>query len=399
MMLKPAQFVWRNVEVLRTVAATLWHRINARFKTAPALAKAAAGRRKPVRFRKVLLDQLDFYIKAVRRMKGVDPEAYNLYAKIGGHISLLDEDDDVLAANFLSPWWLQTMPSFGCIAHANAFEARARKDWLYPRFTYFRKYRKELAPSIVQRIAGKGEVYVVTVFWCHDDGDKRLNVPIEFPVFVSHDGTVTVLKTKMVINHRVRSKYGPNRGEVYSIPQVAWTHDEFLRTWAAEHKQSADNYLRWVFCLAASEFEAANMKSMVRIAATRGDVTAVFGIDLRRSAYFFKDRETITGIDGNRKRVFHIVKAHGRKRGNRWSDVRIHFRGERQFTWNGYSVLITVPGLHHADLAEFDAAGADLDSIVGPQDGWWDDSKVAEVFSDHLKTTHRTLKDVRSKPR
>ena len=34
----------------------------------------------------------------------------------------------------------------------------------------------------------------------------------------------------------------------------------------------------------------------------------------------------------------------------------MHFRGQREFVWNGYRVRISVPGWHHANMAEIAAA-------------------------------------------
>jgi hypothetical protein len=60
--------------------------------------------------------------------------------------------------------------------------------------------------------------------------------------------------------------------------------------------------------------------------------------------YFFKDRDYDLTKLGSRKRIFHLVKEHTRRDG---AVVKQHYRGQRQFSWAGYDVKITVPGEDH----------------------------------------------------
>jgi hypothetical protein len=72
----------------------------------------------------------------------------------------------------------------------------------------------------------------------------------------------------------------------------------------------------------------------------------------RSAKVFFADREAEEGQ--RRRAIFHIVSEHVRViGGNRITTVREHYRGNRQFNWSGYRVLITVPGHHHGKLSEF----------------------------------------------
>jgi hypothetical protein len=57
----------------------------------------------------------------------------------------------------------------------------------------------------------------------------------------------------------------------------------------------------------------------------------------------------VVNENGRRKRIFHIVRPHVRADGRA---VKMHFRGMRDFAWNGYRIVVTVPGLHHAELSE-----------------------------------------------
>jgi hypothetical protein len=95
---------------------------------------------------------------------------------------------------------------------------------------------------------------------------------------------------------------------------------------------------------------------MVRIAASKGNMTAVFTVSIKRMAYFFQDRDVVINERGHSKPVFHIVRAHVRKDG---STVPFHFRGLREFEWAGYKIKITVPFRDHQSLATWDKGCVD----------------------------------------
>jgi hypothetical protein len=112
--------------------------------------------------------------------------------------------------------------------------------------------------------------------------------------------------------------------------------------------------------------------SMVRVAVHKDDLTAIFGVNIRRMSYFFQDRDLAFTIKGARKKVFHIVKAHERHyKDGRVVPVRLHFRGEKEFDWAGYHVKITVPGLDHFLLSEVN---------IGVEDEYWHDPKEKYIY-------------------
>jgi len=87
----------------------------------------------------------------------------------------------------------------------------------------------------------------------------------------------------------------------------------------------------------------------VQVNVSNGHLTAVFCIDMLRTPYFFADRD----IEYKGSKIFHIVRAHRRVgAGGNETFVKSHFRGLREFVWNGYSVRITLAGKHHADLLD-----------------------------------------------
>jgi hypothetical protein len=95
---------------------------------------------------------------------------------------------------------------------------------------------------------------------------------------------------------------------------------------------------------------------MARVAVSKGDLTASFGINPRRLAYFFRDRDVVVTVSGQRKRILHYVRPHIREDGRA---VKAHFRGAHSFKWAGYDVYVTIPGRDHFLLPEFNLGMAD----------------------------------------
>jgi ribosomal protein L32E len=138
-----------------------------------------------------------------------------------------------------------------------------------------------------------------------------------------------------------------------------------------------------IFIATANSYENANL-AMTRVCATKGDLSAVFGVDIKRTAYFFKDRMTTLNASGRRVPIFHIVRAHKRRTKTSSTVVKFHFRGERKFVWNGYQVSITVPGLHHTPLAEFDVGSVDIDKL-NPRERALSSTQIGRAWKEHVR--------------
>ncbi|HTD89392.1 MAG TPA: hypothetical protein VK663_01925, partial [Burkholderiales bacterium] len=227
-----------------------------------------------------------------------------------------------------------------------------------PRFLYFRKY--EIPPSTVQK-AGDCDVYVLQVYWDRVDGrskafDKRHKggVPQEYAVAVNRQtGLVRVLRMLQRERQKLAHKRGAERTSY--IPNPRWEVPSKFLTWASLREDHApDEYLRRLFIEAALMYETAALGSMIRVEVSQAKLAAVFGVEIKRTAYFFKDRDVTLNAGGTRRRIFHIVKPHRRmtKKGPKY--VPMHFRGMKEFEWAGYKVKITVPGRDHIILPEFD---------------------------------------------
>lgn len=359
-------------------------------------------------FRDTILQQLERYFVYIERMKKADPDAYGFYREVGATILPYlasgswkrgDKEDDEKSKKHVTPlpgYFHKTRPSFGCFVYGADPETeryeregdpgRKGKFWV-PKFMYFRKYKKP--PPELQLIAG-GDIYAMTVYW-DAPFDKRIKYgrPQEFGIFISADGKeVIALKacnTKYIpvpSKRETRSSYRtghytrgpiPRRRDLGHIvvPQRAYHIPGEFEKWAKDHGEDCQHFLTELFKTSIVRSEQSRY-SMTRVTATKGDIAAVFGVNIHRTAYFFQDRDVTLTEHGERKRIFHFVRPHVRSNGE---EVRAHFRGLREFSWAGYEIRITVPGRDHVDIADVN---------FGAEDAYWEEEGVKYVSMSQL---------------
>jgi len=353
-------------------------------------------------FRDTILQQLELYFVYLERMRRRDSDAYALYRQVGAIVvpylannahyrNLPERDEKPLGPQKpLTAWFKQTRPGFGCFVYGvdpetEKFEAKPapQKDgekttWWVPKFMYFTKYTKP--PPTFERMSG-GDIYSMTIWWDQPFNPKfarrhKNGVPQQFGIFVSADGSkVTALRVIETKYLKVHSRKGH---EFFRVPQRLWHIPNTYQEWARDHKVDVQRFLTDIFIDATFRLELAQ-GSMIRVAASKKDMTAVFGVEVDRMPYFFQDRDIHLNEDGHRKRIFHMVRPHQRANG---TTVGFHFRGERNFTWAGYDVAITVPGRDHYMLDEFN---------VGAHDEYWDNKGIrmkefGAMLSKDIKT-------------
>ena len=339
-------------------------------------------------FRDTILEQLDRYFYYLERMKSHAPTAYQFYRQYGATILPYLQigsnerregygDASKVKRWDLPPWFHATRPAFGCFAYGTdpATEKMERSQkTLYPRFMYFQKCRTP--PAKVQPTSG-GDVYLMTVYWdtadvmdpiAHKLKKSLGGMPAEYALFISADGSeVRALRTLrfdwLTIRSKKRGTSKANPHPTTMIPSYGWKIDPFYKGWAREHKVSAEELLEKVFLDALVKHESTQYH-MIRVAVSKGDMTAVFHVNPQRLPYFFSDRDIELTDDGSaRKKVFHIVHGYTRKNG---SVVKWHTKGQRRFMWAGYDVHITIPGRDHF-LTDAVNSGVETDADIGDE--------------------------------
>lgn len=374
-------------------------------------------------FRDTILEQLERYFVYLKRMKKSDPDAYGLYKEIGAQIvPYVGSGSDYAARNKeklhtetfkphieLPPFFNKHRPSFGCFVfgadpEVEAYELRQTEIMreqkgheharnFVPKFMYFTKYK--LPPPEIQPMTG-GDTYRMTITWDrpHDPDKKFANhdpVSQEYAIFISADGSRLEILRMCKFKHvevLVKKKRRDARGNIdfyHQIPQRLWQIPHQYGDWAKDHgTNNTQSFLADIFCSCVKRLEYANY-SMVRIAATKDNLTAVFGVNIHRMAYFFQDRDYVLNESGRRKPIFHIVRAHERhtKDGKTYY-MPFGFRGEREFKWADYDITITVPARDHFMLPDLD---------IGVEDSFWrkrgqkmmDGAQIGKYLADKMK--------------
>jgi hypothetical protein len=349
-------------------------------------------------FRDTILGQLERYFVYLRRMRRTDKSAYDLYRAVGatiepylsnvwhgeadaGDAELLykfsEETIEYMKRDELSPAFIRDRPAFGCVTYGTDPLSESRELtqstktkrvlWI-PKFMYFTKFEK---PPIkwqpMSRV--KGDVYGLTVWWDrpHDPREyrRKYGVPQDFGVWVSKDGkTIRILKQHLKWNR--------------------WAYPHDFKDWAKNRGVDVQVFLRHLFIMAVRHAEDIEL-SMVRVNVHKRDLTAVFGVNVERLAYFFQDRDFALTATGSRKRIFHLVKPYQRKDGS-WT--KMYFAGEREFEWAGYHVQLTVPGLHHQSLNTFHYGSIDSGRVKDPDNPkkYVSTEYMAKIFAEYIRT-------------
>lgn len=304
-------------------------------------------------FRETILDDLDIYFRAIRRMKLKDPDAFALYSKVGAFLI-----PRVTEWNLeLSPWFLKTLPSFGCTAHGCRKDQHRDGEYIQPKFMYFTKYEGNATPARVQKSSRDSvAVYLVTAYFDQIEHGKHMRFYSECAISIGADGQLNILKT---LHHEMR-KIKSRKGD-FSIPRRIWQVPDYDSAEVLAKRLTSEEAWKMIFIMATWSFEISSMQ-MIRVDVSKGGLHAAFSVNPKRTPYFFKDRDVQTNT---RKKIFHIVKPHARNlQSGKIAYVKMHFRGLRSFAWNGYQVNISIPFRDHKSLSEVTFGALDLESKV-----------------------------------
>jgi hypothetical protein len=318
-------------------------------------------------FRDTILDQLDRYFFYLNRMKRHDPDAFHLYAQVGGvlvpHIGVpdywrVDEPDREEPQHYLSPWFLHTRPTFGCVAYGTSSEAekielegdKGKIERWIPKFMYFHKYDRKAVPAEIQPVRRLGDIYKLTIWWdrryTHDKRHKW-GKPDDYGIFIDPDGNMRVLKLLEPRWHLL-----PKGGK---FAENKWCIPHHQEEYAKKHGSNPQRFISNTFVETTRRWEEV-ASVMAKISVRRGEQFACFAVDIHRLPYFFKDRDYVLGPKGTRKPIVHLVRPHVRPDG---SVAKFRIRGEQRFTWASYEVEVTFPGLDHLMWEELDVAVLD----------------------------------------
>jgi len=290
-----------------------------------------------------LLDRLDGYFESLSTLRKYDPEAYLGYARMGGYVFNMPGRNlrQHNMSGKIDPRFvpLANRPGFGVVS----FMFRSDDDNVGLSMAYFERVR-----FVPETEVARGSLYRVGCVYRDDKSD--LDVMSWFTVDVLPDGNIRALRQRISGNGGIRQS-------------TRWEYPEFLRHLGEKNDFSANKAGTRLFSMIFNGWSSCNTGLHVNI--RKNSLSAIFCIDMLRTPYFFKDREKVADKNGRAKKIFHIVRTHKRRnRDGSESFVKSHFRGLRRFVWNGYEVLITMPGTHINHIEEFVVEGYDMKDPV-----------------------------------
>lgn len=347
------------------------------------------------RLRSQVLDRLDEHFHYIRMMKKADPASYALYKTSGGVVTNdygFYHGHDKQADTFeVSSWFGEKLPSFGCVLFITEkheeedLDKEDGKDISLPRMVYFRKYEKP--PLEIQPAHEEGAVYVCGIFW-HSQKNYKFSVTTEFAVLVKPDNSVKLLNMKLddTIHLKTKKKDWDGVRRPATLHRTKWGIPSFYSKIFKEVRHP----LLFLFTCSAIQYEINSMQEMVEIKASKNGISAIFGVDIERTPYFFKDR--IANFEnGKKKRIFHIVRPHERITSKGSKIIKTHFRGDSQFMWNGYKINITVPEFQNSwrtvdfNIGAIDESDIQVDDAVLAEDALQIiEEKRMQRINDHL---------------
>lgn len=293
-----------------------------------------------ISFKKAILGDLKNYFYYIKRMKTSDKEAYSFYSKMGASLVTdykIDKDD----IRQLPSRWKTTRPSFGCVFTSVDADKEDKEEGVSPSFMYFTKFKR--SPEGVQLAPEGWDVYRATAYFHKRSTGKKskINASLDFCVAIDPENNVKFLLCKTPETITIRSKKSDTNGQkVHSFTRCKWGIPEIYIDWAKEKGMNAEDFMVHMFKDMANFYDAASYMGMVEINVQRDNIKAKFCIQPTDAVSMFKDREK---IGNSRKNIFHSVVPHTRIINGVEKKIKLHFRGQRDFVWNGYAINITVP--------------------------------------------------------
>jgi hypothetical protein len=339
-------------------------------------------------FRRDILEKLDFYFDNLARLKARDGDAYDLFSQVGGYVTNWSRGayHSPNSEVSIDPAWFSggSGPAFGMTTFIPKTED---EETMQVRLVYFQKVGRSwrVEPS-------EHDVYRVVALLAANKAKYRglnLDWPIEFHVAVTKTGHIHLLREASVQTSALKPSKVPGycRRVGGSVSRISWGFSPHL-VQVVRHRKNDDGtnrtpeqWARMVFSIAANWQATATADVHIRV--SKENLTGMFCVDMLRLPNFFDDRETGLASDGRRKRIFHIVRTHARNTKTGVSYVKSHFRGERDFLWNGYKINISLHGKHHHHLGDFTAGSVDLE-LLNSRRGYLRPKQVGRSIAQHM---------------
>lgn len=322
-----------------------------------------------------LLDSLDDYFNTLRFLRRCDPDRYELYRHVGAQVI---NENSLLEAGKLKKAWLRQRPAFGMV-HMRDFN-EVEDETIPVALAYYEKVHQ---PFNVER--SKHDIYEANFFFSNRIHSKKgFHERASFHVSVSPRGKIKLLKelyrssVKVGTAKRKRNTSGVVSRTKYQVSEeLTW----WMRDINAKKKKKLrpEQYAARIFAMTANT--VTNVNAGIQVAVRKGHLTAVFNIDMLRTPYFFKDREKTINHNGRTKKIFHIVRTHLRRTRKGDKYIKTHFRGIKEFNWQGYDIRIKSPK-RRLHISSFDLPGTVLEEDKPVPKGFMTLGKTGKLLAE-----------------
>lgn len=283
--------------------------------------------------RKSLLDDLDYYFSVRTYLERKSKGALGVFDKVGCRIIC----EEGLITPRLEMFKDKKLPGMGAALLGYHRGGRDKSDIL--KFISFEK----LTMSPIGIELAFGSIYRITMVYLDEDAGKRdflaHGVSTEFCV-VLENGRARLLR-EMVNN----AGYPNNNRHARWIPSKAlWRYPMIKQKSEESVHDAASATLALALSLAVAP------SGGVQVRASKNGSTALFAMSSNDAKKMFPARQRVGDLasDGKRKRIWHWNKGWIDKNGR---SVAWHFKGDRDFEWNGYSLHIRHDSSDAAELA------------------------------------------------
>lgn len=345
-----------KMKLLNSVISSFLGLFLARSETRPAPLPTVSAKRNNPRIKATfgaddkdfILNQLDDYFKIIRKIERRDSDAAALFSKIG--VRLLHSNSLIRGAT-LPKDVLRHMPSFAASAFSGHDDSCDFYNTLPVKFWYLRKMQS-VRPGFECVKDPSETAFEITAHLFKSP--RKVGFSGTFCVAVSESGQVRALrekKTSFIYLPRSKARKTAT-GQRNKAQARCFMDNEFLKANANEKGRSIDETAALFFNMIASS--CIEQSGGITMRASRHGRIALFTLSHGEAKKLFKDRSKVKTESGRTRPIFHYNRGSIRQ--------SAHYKGLRDFHWNGYEIHIRVDKHFAKELANVGAM-VDADDV------------------------------------
>lgn len=281
-----------------------------------------------------LLDELPYHFETLKALRKFDRDAYDMFSILGAPICT---DASVMYKNMLPPGFVEDAPMLRTMFMAN----NSTLDQVPMRVGYILRHeggRIYVGRNGQSVSLPSGLCYRLVGYWHSEDSKPFMG---SCYIHVSSDGTCRIVPETFHEKQTVAGSAVTRK--VTRIPH--WV--DLVENEVSKLKGEA-TVLNLFRLVAACKLSS----DSILVRASKGVTSCAWSVARNDAKRFFRDRECGRTETGQRKRVLHYVAPFTRTVRGKTQHVAEHYRGDRIFTWSGYTIHVAGLNFHHRDVFE-----------------------------------------------